>query len=325
MFDDDKIPVRVCVAPDRWRPPRLGRHLRPAAGRSDLSNLRQSSSNFAARATCGSGPVARALTSAARTRCSPSKTVSPPSTALNQSCPGYLPSRCGARFGPSRGSHLTAGRSREEGVTIRARTTITAPGRRPGRVRIVAAGGCRRRVDHPADVICPSAARDQLQFSRAGSFQDTAADSRRCRPGISGAAKRFAVAYMITDATGRVVESQAVTEQMAPATAGVPSPLAFAEHALPPVITSEAGCSRGKQSRQRRAPIHVSLVDAGALKLSDLTVGGPLPSGGEPTRPTVDYTVHFGVVHGFLERTDQVRQPQPCGTKLLATSNRPRC
>jgi Fe-Mn family superoxide dismutase len=44
------------------------------------------------------------------------------------------------------------------------------------------------------------------------------------------------------------------------------------------------------------------VADAGALKLSDLTVGGPFPSGGgEPTRPSVDYTVRFGVVHGFLE------------------------
>ena len=48
-------------------------------------------------------------------------------------------------------------------------------------------------------------------------------------------------------------------------------------------------------------PVNASLKGAGELRLSDLTVGGPIPSTSVPSRPTVDDTVHFGAVHGYLE------------------------
>jgi VWFA-related protein len=117
------------------------------------------------------------------------------------------------------------------------------------------------------------------------------------------APQSVSVAYMITDAKGQVVASEAVTEQVTPAAAGQPSPLAFAAGtALPPGdYLLKLAAAEGNKVGSVEAPIHVSLVEAGALKLSDLTVGGPVPAGGEPTRPTVDYTVRFGLVHGFLE------------------------
>ena len=90
---------------------------------------------------------------------------------------------------------------------------------------------------------------------------------------------------------------------MAPASPGVPSPLSFSAGAALPAgdYVLKLAAAEGNKVGSIEAPIHVSLVDAGALKLSDLTVGGPVPSGRDPISPTVDYTVRFGVVHGLLE------------------------
>jgi len=47
--------------------------------------------------------------------------------------------------------------------------------------------------------------------------------------------------------------------------------------------------------------VHASLAGAGELKLSDLTAGGPVPSTSAPARPTVDDTIYFGALHGYVE------------------------
>jgi TolA-binding protein len=118
-----------------------------------------------------------------------------------------------------------------------------------------------------------------------------------------GAAENVAVAYLIADAGGRVVDSQSGSGRLAPAVGGIPSPLVFvAGSALRPgEYTLKLAAAEGGHVGSVEHPIHASLVDAGGLKMSDLTVGGPLPSGGEPTRPSVDYTVRFGIVHAYVE------------------------
>jgi VWFA-related protein len=188
------------------------------------------------------------------------------------------------------------------GVTIRTRKTISAP----------VAG--REAVDRSPLSAAVAALTSPLTLSalslRVISFNFQGSDSSRIQLLIHAqigqtytAPQSVAVAYMITDATGRVLESQAVTQQMAPAGAGVPSPLAFsAGAALPPGDYSlKLVAAEGDKVGSVETPLHVALVDAGALTLSDLTVGGPLLSGREPISPTVDYTIRFGVVHGYVE------------------------
>jgi VWFA-related protein len=111
-----------------------------------------------------------------------------------------------------------------------------------------------------------------------------------------------AVAYMITDAAGRLVASESFAGRVAPPVTGVESSLPFIAGAeLPPgEYTLKLAAAERDRVGSIEHPIHAALVDGGAVKLSDLMVGGPVPSG-EPTRPTVDYIIRFGVVHGYME------------------------
>jgi VWFA-related protein len=116
------------------------------------------------------------------------------------------------------------------------------------------------------------------------------------------APQSVAVAYMITDATGRVVRSESFAGRLTPPVNGVESSLPFIAGAeLPPgEYTLKLAAAESDRVGSIEHPIHAALVNGGAVMLSDLMVGGPVPSG-EPMRPTVDYTVRFGVVHGYLE------------------------
>jgi hypothetical protein len=207
------------------------------------------------------------------------------------------------------GSNLPTGKASplrvdvaKSGLAVRARRTITAPiADRDGSPRSSLAAAA-------AALTTPLTLSD-LPL-RIISFNFQGSDPSRIQLLIHAqigqtytAPQSVAVAYMITDSRGRVVESQAVSEQMSPAGTGVPSPLSFSTGAALPAgdYLLKLAAAEGNTVGSVEAPIHVSLVDAGALKLSDLTVGGPLASGREPLSPTVDYTVRFGVVHGFLE------------------------
>ena len=119
--------------------------------------------------------------------------------------------------------------------------------------------------------------------------------------GYSGP-QSVAVAYMITDAAGRVVASESFAGRLAPPANGVESPLPFTAGAeLPPgEYTLKLAAAENDRVGSIEHPIHAALVDEGAVTLSDLMVGGPVPFG-EPTRPTVDYTMRFGLAHGYME------------------------
>ena len=82
---------------------------------------------------------------------------------------------------------------------------------------------------------------------------------------------------MITDGAGRIVEGQSATERLPPASTAVPSPLVFsAGAALPPGdYLLKLAAAEGNRVGTVEHPMHVSLIDGGALQLSDLTVGGP--------------------------------------------------
>jgi hypothetical protein len=116
------------------------------------------------------------------------------------------------------------------------------------------------------------------------------------------ASKRLSVGYVISDAQGNIVESQATDMRLSPAMNGVPSALEYVAGAsLPPGdYTLRLAAADGDKVGSIEHPIHAALVDAGSLKVSELMVGGPVDAG-DILRPTIGYTVTYGAVHGYLE------------------------
>src|SRR5262249_54717964 len=102
------------------------------------------------------------------------------------------------------------------------------------------------------------------------------------------AAKRLSIAYAITDADGRTSDSPTTDARVAPIMTGVPSPLQYVAGAsLPPGdYTLKLVVADGDKVGSVEHPIRAQLVDAGAVRLSELMVGGPV----DPTerlRPTI--------------------------------------
>lgn len=112
----------------------------------------------------------------------------------------------------------------------------------------------------------------------------------------------MALAYTITDAQGRIVESQAASGRLSPVMRAVPSPLQFRGNAtLPPgEYTLRFAAADGERVGTVEHPLTARLSPAGPVQLSELVVGGPV-EGREPLQPSVGYTVNFGLVHGYLE------------------------
>jgi Flp pilus assembly protein TadD len=116
------------------------------------------------------------------------------------------------------------------------------------------------------------------------------------------APEEVAVAYAIIDAEGRTAGSQLFSGKLAPGASGLALPLSYVAGAqLPPGdYRLKLAAAIGDKVGSVEHEFHAGLGGLGPLKLSDLTVGGPVPID-EPTAPTVDAVVRFGVVHGYLE------------------------
>ena len=117
------------------------------------------------------------------------------------------------------------------------------------------------------------------------------------------ASKVASVAYVITDATGHMVENRAFDMRLLPVVAGVPSPLQYTAGAsLPPGdYALKLAVVEGDRVGSIEHPIHAALAHApGGLALSELMVGGPIDAG-ELLQPTIGYQVNFGAVHGYIE------------------------
>jgi VWFA-related protein len=109
--------------------------------------------------------------------------------------------------------------------------------------------------------------------------------------------------YTIVDAkTGRVIDSQAADGRLAPVMRSVPSALQYSTSVSidPGDYLLKLAVADGNRVGTVEHRIHAALVPAGPLSLSELMVGGP-PSSTNPMRPTVGYSVGFGVVQGYLE------------------------
>ncbi len=115
--------------------------------------------------------------------------------------------------------------------------------------------------------------------------------------------KVTSIAYVISDASGRIVENRAFDTRLLPVVPGVPSPLQYTAGAsVPPGdYTLKLAVVEGERVGSIEHPIHAALADASAdAKISELMVGGPVESG-ELLQPTIGYQVAFGGVHGYVE------------------------
>jgi VWFA-related protein len=116
------------------------------------------------------------------------------------------------------------------------------------------------------------------------------------------ASKVVSVGYLITDASGRIVDSKSADMRLLPVMSGVPSALQYTAGAsVPPGdYTLKLAVVEGERVGTVEHTIHAALPTAGPLSLSELMVGGPLDVG-ELLTPTIGYQITFGTVHGYLE------------------------
>jgi len=112
----------------------------------------------------------------------------------------------------------------------------------------------------------------------------------------------MALAYTITDENGRIVESQAASGFLSPVMSAVPSPLQFRGSAsLPPgTYTLRFAVADGERVGTVEHPVEARLEPAGDVRLSELVLGGPVQAR-EVLQPSVGHTVHFGLLHSYLE------------------------
>jgi hypothetical protein len=109
--------------------------------------------------------------------------------------------------------------------------------------------------------------------------------------------------YVIIDKDNRIIESQAGDARVPPIMTGVPSALQYKMGAeVPPGdYMLKLSIVEGDRVGTIEHPIHASLIDAPPVHLSELMVGGPIPSTRPPEQPTVGLKVAFGAVHGYME------------------------
>ena len=116
------------------------------------------------------------------------------------------------------------------------------------------------------------------------------------------AVQRLAVGYYVVDKDGKSVDGQVSEVRLAPAVAGVPSPLAFSGGASvdPGEYTVKIAVADGDRIGSLDFPVHASLLDLDRVQLTELLAGGPVPPI-NLLRPSVGTLVSFGSVHGYLE------------------------
>jgi VWFA-related protein len=116
------------------------------------------------------------------------------------------------------------------------------------------------------------------------------------------ASKPVSVGYMLVDRAGRVADSQSTDLRIAPVMNGVPSPLQYSAGAsvVPGDYTLKLAVAEGDKAGSVEHPVHAALAEANGVEVSELMVGGPIGDV-EPLRPTVGYTVSFGLLHAYLE------------------------
>jgi len=109
--------------------------------------------------------------------------------------------------------------------------------------------------------------------------------------------------YTVVDTkTGRQVDSEVADARLSPVMRGVPSALQFVSNVsvAPGDYTLKFAVADEDRVGTVEHHIHAGLVPAGPISLSELMVGGPV-TGDDLLRPTVGYTIAFGLVQGYIE------------------------
>jgi VWFA-related protein len=114
--------------------------------------------------------------------------------------------------------------------------------------------------------------------------------------------KVTALAYVVSDSNGRVVEEKAFDARLLPVMSGVPSALQYKTGAslAPGDYTLKFAVAEGDRAGSIEHAIHAGLPKADTMSFSELMVGGPTDPG-ELLQPTIGYQVTFGSVHGYFE------------------------
>lgn len=117
------------------------------------------------------------------------------------------------------------------------------------------------------------------------------------------ASRVVSLGYLITDESGRLVDSQMANTRLQPIMNGVPSALQFAGGAsLPPgEYTLKLAVAEGDRVGTVEHTLHAGVRPAASLRVSDLMVGGPSTISEQLLQPTVGYSVVFGALHGYVE------------------------
>jgi VWFA-related protein len=117
------------------------------------------------------------------------------------------------------------------------------------------------------------------------------------------ASRVVSLGYLITDASGRLVDSQMTNARLQPVMSGVPSALQYSGGAsLPPGdYTLKLAVVEGDRIGTVEHPLHAGVQAASTLRVSDLMVGGPTGLNDQLLQPTVSYDVDFGLLHGYVE------------------------
>jgi VWFA-related protein len=144
--------------------------------------------------------------------------------------------------------------------------------------------------------------------------------------------RALSLGYIFLDKDGRVVENQAASARLKPVMEGVPSPLRFTGGAsLPPGdYTLKIAVVDGDLVGSLEHPVHATLLNAGAISLSELMVGGPVDS--SEVRPTIGHTVSFGILQAYMEAYGPLQDlkvryeiaASPDGDAILAADVPPR-
>jgi VWFA-related protein len=144
--------------------------------------------------------------------------------------------------------------------------------------------------------------------------------------------RSLSLGYMFTDKDGRIVESQTASARLRPMLEGVPSPLRFTGGAsLPPGdYTLKMAVVDGDLAGSLEHPVQATLMEAGAISLSELMVGGPVDS--SEIRPTIGHTVSFGNLQAYIEAYGAIKDlkvryeiaTSPEGDAILAADVPPR-
>jgi hypothetical protein len=117
------------------------------------------------------------------------------------------------------------------------------------------------------------------------------------------ASRVVSLGYLITDANGRLVDSQMGNARLPPVMNGVPSALQYAGGAslAPGDYILKLGVAEGDRVGTVEHTFHAGVSPVASLSVSDLMLGGPVTIGHELLQPTVGYTVVFGALHGYVE------------------------